>query len=137
MLVVWTQLPVLSNAAEPIGTVSKTAVRESFRFDPEERVVLVPVRLGTKDYQFVLDTGATWSVFDISLRSHLGPRVDSVRVAVPQGGDAKRELYSPPDARVGSLSLTKGPVLCHDFTSLREASGCSLKGIIGMDFLKD
>lgn len=137
MLVAWTQLPVLSNAAEPVGNASRAAAYESFKFDPEERLVLIPVRVGTKDYQFVLDTGFALSVFDVSLRPHLGPRVGSVHVAVPQGGDVERELYSPPNTRIGSLVLTRGPVVCHDCALLREASGCSLYGIVGMDFLKD
>jgi hypothetical protein len=137
MLVAWSQLLVLSNATEPARTATKAAVRESFKFDPEDPCVLIPVRVGTKDYQFVLDTGSTVSVFDVSLRSHLGPRVDSARVAVPHGGDMELELYPSPDARVGSLPLTKGPVLCRDCTLFREASGYSIYGLVGLDFLRD
>ena len=137
MLVAWTPLPVSSNAAEPIGAASKTTVRESFKFDPEDQWVLVAVRVGTKDYQFVLDTGATVSVFDVSLRSHLGPRVGSVRAGVAQGGDMQVEVHSTANARVGSLPLTKGPVGCHDCILLRETSGCDVRGLVGMDFLKD
>jgi hypothetical protein len=136
MLVAWAQLPVLSNASEPAGTASKAAVRESFKFDPDDPLVLVPVRVGTKDYQFILDTGASQSVFDVSLRSHLGPCVDSVRVVVPHGGDMELERYSPPNARVGSLALTMGPVFCRDLTSFREASGYSIYGLVGKDVLE-
>jgi hypothetical protein len=137
MLAACTQLLAPGNAAEPNEAVPKAAVRESFRFDPDDRLVLIPVRVGSKDYQFMLDTGTTGSVFDVSLRSHLGPCVDSVRARSAKGDDVELELYSPPDARVGSLPLAKEPVACHDFTPFREASGCNVRGIVGMDFLKD
>lgn len=119
------------------GSQPSPLANESFTFDPDELLVLVPVRVGNKDYPFFLDTGATWSVFDVSLRSHLGPRVKSVSVGLPNGRNMGVELHTPPDARVGSLPLAKEPVVCHDLTPFREASGCNIRGTIGMDFLKD
>ena len=80
MLVGWTPSFVPSNAAEPAATAPKTAVRESFTIDPDDLAVLVPVRVGDKDYRFMLDTGASGSTFDVSLRAQLGPRVGSVSV---------------------------------------------------------
>ena len=71
MLIAWTQLFALGSAAEPTAAAKKTGVLESFKFDPDDRWVLIPVRVGGKDYQFILDTGATFSVFDVTLRSHL------------------------------------------------------------------
>lgn len=115
MLVGWTPSFVPSNAAEPAATAPKTAVRESFTIDPDDLAVLVPVRVGDKDYRFMLDTGASGSTFDVSLRAQLGPRVGSVSVQ-DAFGRANDDLYSPPEARVGSLPLTKEPVLCHDLT---------------------
>ncbi|MGD0382111.1 MAG: aspartyl protease family protein [Thermoguttaceae bacterium] len=128
----------MSVGAEPsYRAASKPAVRESFKFDPNDPLLLIPVRVGSKDYQFVLDTGATVSMFDVSLRSHLGPRVDSTPVTSASGERVELNLYSPPDARVGSLPLTKDPVLCLELTPFRESSGCSVCGLVGMDFLKN
>jgi hypothetical protein len=136
--VAWTPLFAAANASEPGGNAAKTTVRESIKFDPNDLAVFLPVRVGTKDYQFVLDTGAPVNVFDVSLRSCLGPRVRSVRVAVPLHGDnVELELYSAPNARVGSLPLTKNPVYCHDLTPFREVSGCSVHGIVGVGFLEN
>jgi hypothetical protein len=53
-LVVGAQLAAVASAAGP-----DTAVRESFRFDPKDQLPMVPVRVGTKDYPFVVDTGCT------------------------------------------------------------------------------
>ncbi|MGO8691404.1 MAG: aspartyl protease family protein [Thermoguttaceae bacterium] len=136
MLVGWTPSFVPSNAAEPAATAPKTAVRESFTIDPDDLAVLVPVRVGDKDYRFMLDTGASGSTFDVSLRAQLGPRVGSVSVQ-DAFGRANDDLYSPPEARVGSLPLTKEPVLCHDLTLPREMSSPKVSGIVGMDFIKD
>jgi predicted aspartyl protease len=134
-LLAWTALPALSDAAEPAATAPKAAVRESFTFDPDGLEVLVPVRVDDKDCRFMLDTGASSSTFDVSLRSHLGPRVRSVTVQ-DAFGHAEEELYSPPKARVGSLPLTRRPVFCHDLALPHGMSGPKVDGIVGMDFIK-
>ena len=125
-LVAWTSSLASSNAAEPAATAPKAAVRESFTIDPDDLAVLVPVRVGDKDYRFMLDTGASGSTFDVSLRSHLGPRVGSVSVQ-DAFGRANDDLYSPPKARVGSLPLTKEPVLCHDLALPRNVRSQGLR----------
>ena len=137
MLIAWTHLLSLSSAAEPsYRAAEKARVLESFKFDPDECAVLIPVRVGDKEYQFIVNTGTTWSVFNVSLRSHLGPRVGSVSTEVPKGDNVQVELYSPPNARVGSLPLTNDSVLCHDFTLIRGAFGYDVHGVVGMDFLR-
>ena len=75
-------------------------------------------------------------VVDVSLQRYLGVRVDTVQVSTLGPGDVGLDLFVAPDARVGSLTL-KSPVGCHDFTPFREASGCDIRGLLGMDFLKD
>ncbi len=111
-------------------------VRESFTFDPDDYIVLVPVRMGSKDYQFILDTGATRSVFDTVFRARMGRRVSTEISGTPRG-KTKVELYFPPDAHIGSLPLSKSPAICSDLTPFREASGYDVRGFLGIDFLKD
>ena len=130
-LVVGMQLAAVASAAGP-----DTAVRESFRFDPKEQLLIVPVRVGTKDYPFVVDTGCTGSIFDLSLRPHLGGPVGSERMRTTNG-EISVDLFRPPDARVGSLTFTGSPVGCRDLTPIREASGRSIQGLLGLDFLKE
>ena len=136
LLVAWAQFLVVSDASEPNETTSKTAVRASLTFDPNDDLVLIPVRVDSRDYRFLLDTGMANSVFDASLRSHLGPRIDSVRGTTLNGTKMDLESYSPPNALVGSLPLATGPVLCRDLTMFREVSGSQFHGIIGLEFLK-
>ncbi len=97
--------------------------------------MFLPVRLGAQTYQFVVDTGATLNVFDSSLRSQLGTQVDTVTIHATQD-TIEMKRYLPPRARIGSLQLSEGAVLCRDLISFREGTGCDVYGILGMDFLK-
>jgi hypothetical protein len=123
-------------ACEPGKETAKNVIRESFRFDPDAGAILIPVRVGGQARLFDLDTGCAGSAFDISLRSHLGARVKSTVVEAPNGDKKVLALYAPPKAWIGSLPLTKDPVACDDLALLREASGCAIYGLLGMDFLK-
>jgi hypothetical protein len=51
MLVLFQHPLLFSHASGPDETAA------SFKFDRNEQVILVPVRIGAKEYQFVLDTG--------------------------------------------------------------------------------
>lgn len=139
MLVVCTQpfFGFSDSLPESGETVSKRASRQSFKFDPDDRQVLVPVQIGGKEYPFVLDTGFTGSVFDASLRPHLGRRIDTKAIRDPFNNEVTLDLYDPPDARVGSLPMGKHPVACHDLSQFREAFGSDIRGVLGMEFLKD
>src|SRR5262249_35299249 len=99
--VVWMLLPCKSFGVDRYR--QPRAPLASIKFDPDCDGVLIPVRIGNRDYQFVLDTGATASVFDERLQSLMGSRVDSVHADTPNGGEVSVNLYNPPDAHVGSL----------------------------------
>ena len=133
-LLTWTQLVGPATAAEPEKVTGKAGVLESFKFDPDDRAIVIPVRVRATNYPFVVDTGLTVNIFDVSLRAHLGTRVGVASAHTP-GGDVEIDRYSAPDARVGSLPLTASPVFCHDFTLMREGIGRSVYGSVGMDFL--
>ena len=104
---------------EPADAASKPTVRQSFKFDPDENVVLVPVRIGVKEYQFIVDTGSTRSIFDTSLRPYLGRRIDTIEVRDAAGKYTTLDSYVAPDAQVGSLPMGEHPVACYDLTELR------------------
>jgi hypothetical protein len=133
--VVWAQYPKQSIAFDSYGQATPSLA--SIKFDPDDPFVFIPVRIGAKDYKFVLDTGFAESTFDATLRPHLGRCVDSECVTTPDGGEVKMDLYNPPDACVGTLPLTKGHVACQDLTSIRKASGCAIYGFAGLDFFSD
>ena len=71
---------------------------------------------------FVVDTGCTYSIFDLALRPYLGLPLGGVPGTAPTGA-VELKLYRPPDGRVGSLAFTRSPVACWDLSS------CSAKGL--------
>jgi hypothetical protein len=137
LLVTISQLALTATAVSPAEeSRERRDVRESFKFDPDEGLVLVPVRIGDKTYRFAVDSGFTASVVDSSLKSHVGARLNPVSVKTASGR-VSMELYHPPHARIGSLPFPAGPVVCHSLRVVRESTGCDLYGFLGADFLND
>ena len=129
----------VSSPTTPLRAVEsryQSGIRESFKFDPDDGPILVPVRVAGRDYPFILDTGCTASVFDTSLKPHLGKRVGSAKMETPNAS-MRMETYSRSHVTVGSLPLNGDSVECHDFTLMREGVGCGLFGVLGLDFLNE
>lgn len=99
--------------------------------------VMVPVTLGGKTYTFMLDTGATHTVVDESLRPLLGERIKQVEAETSVNATAQTDLYPPlAAAMVGPLSLKDcGPVMVSDFQPAREQTGAACDGVLGMSFI--
>ena len=62
-LIAVTHWPSPAAPADAVA-LSDAAVRESLPFDPEDEFVFLPVRVGGKNYPFVLDTERTTSLID-------------------------------------------------------------------------
>jgi hypothetical protein len=96
--------------------------------------LLVPVRVQEKEYAFILDTGASYSGFDISLLSG-----DPIEVASGEvgSGTASLKFYKAPKAAIGTLPFPgSDKVVGLDFAKSRQVSGHPIRGVIGMDFLR-
>ncbi len=111
-------------------------VIERFSIPKDSSLILLPATIKEKRYRLVLDTGASWTVYDKPLWSLLGKtkalqKIENARknITVPR--------FDPPDARLGKLSLPKDRlVVGADLKEVRENSGEDIHGILGMDFLK-
>jgi hypothetical protein len=113
-------------------------IRASFKFDPDDDCLLIPVRIGGKEYPFVVDTGMPSSLVDSSLRRYLGKSVgETGGRSVAGGGELHIDTRSSPNATVGSLRFTPETVLCQDLTFIRETSGYDVYGLLGLDFLAE
>jgi hypothetical protein len=66
--------------------------------------VLVPVRIGTRDYLFMVDTGATCTIVDRSLREALGEALGTWPVATPTG-TKRAEFFAAPDVALAGRAL--------------------------------
>jgi hypothetical protein len=123
-------------AASPPDKAIPTT-RTSFKFEPDDCEIILPVRIGAKEYPFVLDTGCTMSAFDTSLRPYLGQWIGTEEARDAFGNDVSLEMYTTPHAQIGSLPMRQDRVACFDFTGMREAAGRDICGFIGMDFLRN
>ena len=112
------------------------SVKARFRFSADEAGVLVPVTLNDISRPFMIDTGASITAFDRSLRDWLrGPaRAMPVKTA---NGVVSLDFFGAPRARLGKLQLGDvSEVCCVDLTSFRAGTGSEFYGFIGMDFLR-
>jgi outer membrane lipoprotein-sorting protein len=75
-----------------------------FQIPPTPTPILLPVTFEGREYLFLLDTGSTGTVFDVSLRDRLGPPKKLIR-AQTAGNPVVTQLFDAPDARIGPFSL--------------------------------
>lgn len=96
----------------------------------------LPVSLDGAEHLFVLDSGASLHGFDSDLRPSLGDPVATASTVIQNDGSKIIvEEFNPPAATIGRFSLgVEAPAPCTDLSTLREASGCNIRGILGMPF---
>lgn len=101
-------------------------------------VIFVNVQMSNGDtFPFVLDTGATWTVFEKSLAPLLGHRVQTATVW-RWGVKEESGIYRAPILFLGGVPLLTGPaVATDDFKSISQSFGRPVMGLIGMDTLKN
>ena len=116
---------------------NQAGVLAEFKIERGGRDLLLPVRIQEKECLFVVDTGATYSMFDVSLRRFLGEPIGTVEMKTA-AEPIKLEQFNPPEAFVGNLDLREGgPIGCLDLELLRRVMGKDVRGILGMGFLKN
>ncbi len=106
------------------------------RFDNDGGVIALPVTVGNISRRFVLDSGSSRHLFDVSFRESLGEPLG--KFAANRGArEVEVELFSPPaKTQLGDLDVSGNKaVVCFDLTGVREASGQEVFGILGLPFL--
>jgi hypothetical protein len=123
---------LLVRAESPVRISSET-ILERFAVPKGGDALVVPVTVAGKERLFLVDTGCSESVFDISI--DLGRPRERVAVNTPTG-PAEVQLYNAPRGTLGRLPLKGlGLVGREDLIKLRVAGGYRIEGILGMDFL--
>ena len=110
-------------------------VIESFEVEGNGDLLLIPVTVGGKVHQFVVDTGCSTTVFHTSLKSTLKPT--GSKAALTQS--RKRvDLFECPEGVVGQSQMPLGKwAVCMDLSEARrDSSHYEIDGVLGMDFLK-
>lgn len=123
------------------GAPSETAPGEvNFKLaGPNEAALIVPVKINGKGpYDFVLDTGATFTCVDRPLADELklpewsGP-LGSVVVT---GGEGQMGFVKIDTLEVGDTARASELVACKLDLSRMQPPGFGIKGLVGLNFLK-
>jgi hypothetical protein len=128
----------LTGAAEPGSRPDgdEPEILLTVRFVGDGRPIYVPVTYRGKSYQFILDTGSTWCVFDEALKPPDTRPASLTKVMTPAG---PREVgtYRCPPAMMGKIDLSAGgTAIFMDLSLLREETGDDIRGVVGMSALR-
>jgi hypothetical protein len=106
-----------------------------FRVAADGDALLVPVRFGERDFDFVLDTGSTDSIFDACFRQKMGPPIRRSLAHTP-AGDYWYETFRAPAATIAGRPLSGVyEVSCESLSLFQATFGHEMYGVLGIDFL--
>jgi PDZ domain len=141
----------------PVAEPDAKLVLASFDVPKHGDFLVLPVTIDGQTYKFGVDTGATRTIFDISLRQHTGEPGEKLNGKSSLGKALEVETRYPLDAQLGELDLDlpcdagwrvrlfgiipfeykhRLPVPLLDLSALRKLTGYDIRGIIGMDILR-
>jgi hypothetical protein len=128
-------LPGLVRADDSPVTVAAPLVGE-FQIGKQGRFILLPVTLGSRKVFCLVDTGASLSGFDESLKPVLGQPRGHRKLKTP-GGSTRVEEFDWPDAKLRDQPLaTDRRIVVVDLAEIRQATNDRIYGVIGMDVLR-
>ncbi len=100
---------------------------------------VIEVAIDDARHLFMVDTGASATVFDSLLRDKLGRLVETRTSHLPCSDNARVEFFEQSSEhlpQIGSLVLkTNSPVACAELAGASRIVGREIHGIIGVDFL--
>ena len=115
---------------------SKPLAAFPFEFRDGLMWVRVQVQSSTAPLNFLLDSGASVSVINLSTARKLGLKL-AQRVEVRGVGSASKAFWPQQlTAKAGNLTLP-GKYLAVDLSELSRACACGVDGLIGADFFRD
>jgi len=111
-------------------------VLAEFRIAKNGDPIFLPVIFKGKEHLFLLDTGCSHTVFDVSFRHELGD-VKRIERGLTAGGLMAYEMYDAPAAFLGPFNMQDcDEIFCIDFRMLSYIQGKRISGVIGMNFLR-
>jgi len=131
-------LPSFTTSERPVLAEPGSALKPLAACDTgkDGRFLVIPVRIGSRDCSFLIDTGSSSTCFGKELAEHLGPSLGK-EVVMTHGGKLEVETHACPPASWERLDLQKhARVISADLTPVRQASGLPIDGIVGMDVLQ-
>jgi PDZ domain len=126
-LIVAVSSPARAEAAPIVG---------EFAIGRDGRFIILPVASADREFLCLVDTGASVSAFDVSLKTSLGAQRGNKLLKTP-AGHVRREAFDWPALRVGGRPLQSDQaVICLDLSEIRQATNAEIYGVIGMDILR-
>lgn len=123
-------------AAEPFELDKIPALSGEFTIGKEGRLILLPIEMEGRPLQFLVDTGACRTGFNLSLRESLGPMVGRQRLQT-HAGITNVDTFVWPTVTLNGQSLKSDlNVVCVDLTDLSQATNKQIDGVLGMDVLR-
>lgn len=117
-----------ARGAAPIG---------EFAIGRDGRFIVLPVEVAGQKISCLVDTGASLSAFDVSLKAFLGERRGHKLLKTP-AGHVRRETFDWPAVRLGGQPLlSEQPVICLDLTEMRQATNVEIYCVVGTDILRN
>ena len=117
--------------------IDKPEVLAEFSISGSPGLILLPVDFDGEEYQFVLDTGSSRAIFDVSLKDKLGKQISQIQGKDANGKPFTIEVFKAPHAHLDKLCLARhwwvGVI---DLEPVSSLTWQKIDGIIGMDFLK-
>jgi hypothetical protein len=124
-----------ARTADEVRKASDTLLG-SFPIPKDGDAIVLPISVGQKQVLFVLDTGASDTVVDTSLRSALGDHVTTITMGTLKD-NVSVNRYESPVLSLGNLRLQMGKnVACMSLTDFGNAVGRDIRGVLGMDCLE-
>jgi len=126
---------LLTSVALPARAAEPQVIGATFPINSDGDLVILPVRVWGKVYEFALDTGVGPTVYDVSLKNALGAVKHEVEVD-NYGRPVHVQLFTPPEAVLGTTKLrSTALVAVMDLRFLREFTGSDIRGLVGVDAL--
>ncbi|WP_010585905.1 aspartyl protease family protein [Schlesneria paludicola] len=122
--------------ADPFAADDMPSLSGEFAVGKDGRMILLPIEMEGRVLQFLLDTGACRTGFDLSLRDTLGTTVGRQRLQTPAGITNVETFHWPKISLNGQSLKSDLNVVCVDLTDLRQASSKQIDGVLGMDILR-
>ncbi len=110
--------------------------RTEFTLTKGEFPLVLPVRFGPRTWDFIVDTGSTLTIFDLSFRAQLGEPKRAIRM-LSAGNPVVTQMFAAPRAFVGPFNIAEcNEVMCAGLRNLAPILGREVHGMLGMDILK-
>jgi len=115
-----------------LHSASRAEPKDTVNFSLRHDAIILPVKIGTRTYKFAVVTGATFHVFDKSLRKHLGKRLQTAMIEGVRVG-----VFAKPQMFVGKTELTAGQsIVMTDLAAIRKVLGAKISGFLGIDMFR-